>query len=79
VDLEHRAHPGDALRAAWPRLREHRGGRGLALVGELLEVYLSAQYAVVTVDYASAGPRHAERRGAPRGPRHQRRDRLVRV
>jgi hypothetical protein len=48
-----------ALRATLPRMREHRAGRGLALVGELLELYLSAQYAVVTVDYARAQDRVA--------------------
>ena len=46
-----------ALRAELPGLREHRDRRSLSLVGDVLEIYLSIQYAVFTVDYARAPDR----------------------
>jgi hypothetical protein len=56
----------DALQARRPDMRRHRQGRTVAfsivsewrsvsLVGDLLEIYLSRQYAVITADYERAG------------------------
>jgi hypothetical protein len=62
----------DALQARRPDMRRHRQGRTVAfsivsewrsvsLVGDLLEIYLSRQYAVITADYERADDRAALR------------------
>ncbi len=46
-----------ALSAAHPAAREHRSARSSLLVDELLEIHLSRQYAVISVDYERAADR----------------------
>jgi hypothetical protein len=60
----------DALQARHPEMRRHRSGktvafsivsewRSVSLVGELLSIYLSREYAAITVDYERAEDRAA--------------------
>jgi hypothetical protein len=46
-----------ALSAAHPAAREHRSARSVSLVDDVLEIYLSRQYAVISVDYERATDR----------------------
>jgi hypothetical protein len=43
-----------ALSAAHPAAREHRSARSISLVDDALEIYLSRQYAVISIDYRRA-------------------------
>ena len=43
-----------ALSAAHPAARELRSARSMSLVDDALEIYLSRQYAVISVDYQRA-------------------------
>jgi hypothetical protein len=43
-----------ALSAAHPAAREHRSKRSISLVDEVLEIYLSRQYAAISADYERA-------------------------
>jgi hypothetical protein len=43
-----------ALSAAHPAAREHRSARSVSLFDEALEIYLSRQYAVISVVYERA-------------------------
>jgi hypothetical protein len=43
-----------ALSAAHPAARELRSARSISLVDDALEIYLSRQYAVISVDYRRA-------------------------